>query len=205
MSRRVWRKYFYPPNGGGGGGGGGGTPVYNTTQFLNRLELAYNNLSCYVSGGWGQPLTPSNKVRLINKNTFNYTYRNIINAQTSNTFAFDCVCLIKAVLWGWNADLNDPNGGAVYGSNGVPDLGANAIIGVCTDVTTDFTSIMPGELLWMSGHVGVYLGGGLGIECTTGFGEWGIIKTAVGNIGPISGYHTRTWTKQGKLPYISYP
>ena len=48
-------------------------------------------------------------------------------------------------------------------------------------------------------------GGGLGIECTTGFGAWGVIKTAVGNIGPVSGYNTRYWTKHGKLPYISYP
>lgn len=92
MGQRLWRKYYYPPNGGGGGGGGGSQMPVNT--FLYWLEQAFTNPSCYVSGGWGQPLTPANKTRLINKNSFNYTYRNIINAQTSNTFAFDCVCLI---------------------------------------------------------------------------------------------------------------
>ena len=92
MSNRVWRKYYYPQNG-GGGGGGGGSPVYNAAQFVARAELAFQQLTCYVSGGWGQPLNAANKARLINKNSFNYTYRNIINAQTANTFAFDCVCL----------------------------------------------------------------------------------------------------------------
>ena len=172
--------------------------------FLYWAEEAFNNPSCYVSGGWGQPLTPANKIRMINKNSFNYTYRNIINAQTSNTFAFDCICLIKAILWGWQADTSDPNGGAVYGSNGVPDIGENTMITRCTDVSTNFSNISPGEMLWMDGHAGIYIGGGLGIECTTGFGEWGVIKSAVGNIGPISGYHTRTWTKHGKLPYVDY-
>ena len=28
--------------------------------------------------------------------------------------------------------------------------------------------------------------------------------TAVGNIGAKSGYNTRTWTKHGKLPYVTY-
>lgn len=201
MSNHIWRKYYYPQNGGGGGGGGGQMPV-NT--FLSKINLAFLNPSCYVSGGWGQPLNAANKARLINKNSFNYTYRNIINAQTPQTFAFDCICLIKACLWNWSADVNDPNGGAVYGSNGVPDIGENTMIQRCIGVTNDFTNIIPGEMLWMDGHAGVYIGGGLGIECTTGFGAWGVIKTAVGNIGPVSGYPTRTWTKHGKLPYVDY-
>ena len=204
MSNHIWRKYYYPQNG-GGGGGGGGSPVYTAAQFIARAELAFQQITCYCSGGWGQPLNAANKVRMINKNSFNYTYRNIINAQPSNSFAFDCICLIKGILWGWNADVNDPNGGAVYGSNGVPDIGENTMITRCTDVSTDFSTIVPGEMLWMDGHAGIYIGGGLGIECTTGFGAWGVIKTAVGNIGPVSGYPTRMWTKHGKLPYISYP
>lgn len=203
MSRKIWRRFYYPVNG-GGGGGGGGSPVYTAAQFIQRAELAFSNPSCYVSGGWGQPLTASNKARLIAKNNFNYTYRSIINAQTANTFAFDCICLIKGILWGWNADVNDPNGGAVYGSNGVPDIGENTMIQRCSDVSTDFSTIVPGEMLWMNGHAGIYIGNGLAIECTTAFGAWGVIKTAVGNIGPVSGYNTRYWTKHGKLPYISY-
>lgn len=202
MSRKIWRRFYYPSNG-GGGGGGGGTQMPVAT-FLQKLELAYSNPSCYVSGGWGQPLTAANKARLIAKNNFNYTYRNIINAQTAQTFAFDCICLIKAILWGWNADTSDPNGGAVYGSNGVPDIGENTMIQRCQNVSTNFGALVPGEMLWLDGHAGVYIGGGLAIECTTAFGSWGVIKSAVGNIGPVSGYPTRYWTKHGKLPYVDY-
>lgn len=172
--------------------------------FLYWLNQALINPSCYCSGGWGQPLTPANKTRMINKNTFNYTYRNIINAQPSNSIAWDCVCLLKGILWGWQNDLSDPNGGAVYGSNGVPDIGENTMITRCSGVSTNFSSIIPGEMLWLDGHAGVYVGGGLGIECTTAFGSWGVIQTAVGNIGPVPGYPTRTWTKHGRLPYVDY-
>ena len=34
---------------------------------------------------------------------------------------FDCVILIKAILWGWNGNKNHAHGGANYGSNGVYD------------------------------------------------------------------------------------
>lgn len=202
MSHHIWRKYYYPKDGGGGGGGGGAQMPVNT--FLYWLNEAFISPSCYVSGGWGQPLTPANKVRMINKNTFNYTYRNIINAQASNCIAWDCICLIKGILWGWQNDLSDPNGGAVYASNGVPDIGENTMINRCIGVSTNFSSVIPGEMLWIDGHAGVYIGGGLGIECTTAFGEWGVIKTAVGNIAPVPGYNTRTWAKHGRLPYVDY-
>lgn len=203
MSNRIWRRFYYPSNG-GGGGGGGGSPVYTAAQFVQRAELAWSNKSCYVSGGWGQPLTAYNKQRLIAKNDFNRTYASIINAQDADTFAFDCICLIKAILWGWNADTSDVNGGAVYGSNGVPDIGENTMIQRCLDVSTDFSDIVPGEMLWMNGHAGIYIGGGVGIECTTGYNAWGVIKTAVANIGSITGMPSRRWTKHGKLPYIDY-
>jgi hypothetical protein len=68
----------------------------------------------------------------------------------------------------------------------------------CTNVTTDFNHLEPGEYLWMSGHCGVYIGDGLAVECTP---KWDnkVQITAVGNIGKIPGYNTRTWTKHGKL------
>ena len=88
--------------------------------------------------------------------------------------------------------------------NGVPDIGENTMIQRCQNVSTNFSALVPGEMLWLDGHAGVYIGGGLAIECTTAFGSWGVIKSAVGNIGPVSGYPTRYWTKHGKLPYVDY-
>lgn len=50
----------------------------------------------------------------------------MINAASADTFGFDCVCLIKGVLWGWHGDKNAVYGGATYTSNGVPDIGARS-------------------------------------------------------------------------------
>jgi hypothetical protein len=44
---------------------------------------------------------------------------------------FDCVILVKALLWGWHEDKNVAHGGAVYLSNGVPDVDADTLITLC--------------------------------------------------------------------------
>ncbi len=55
----------------------------------------------------------------------------------------------------------------------------------------------------MSGHIGVYIGNGLAVECTPIWKD-GVQITAVGNIGRKAGYNTRTWTNHGKLKFIDY-
>lgn len=91
----------------------------------------------------------------------------------------------------------------MYASNGVPDISANQMISKCSQVSSDFSNIQVGELLWCEGHVGIYIGGGLGVECTPRW-KGGVQITAVGNIGAKPGYNTRTWERHGKLPYVSY-
>ena len=118
-------------------------------------------------------------------------------------YGFDCVCLIKGVLWGWNGNAAKPYGGAAYASNGVPDLGADTMITKCSGVSADFGGIVPGEAVWLPGHIGVYIGGGKVIECSPAFKNC-VQVTACLNIGAISGMNGRKWTKHGKLPYITY-
>jgi LysM repeat protein len=156
-------------------------------------------------GGWGAPLTASNKNRYINGYAYNRkpNRAKMIRNASSNTFAFDCVCLIKGILWGWNGNANAVNGGAVYGSNGVPDINADQMINRCSGVSTDFSHISVGEAVWMSGHIGIYIGDGLAVECTPAWANK-VQITAVGNIGKKSGYNTRTWVKHGKLPWVKY-
>ncbi len=119
-------------------------------------------------------------------------------------FAFDCVNLAKSILWGWDGDAEACHGGAVYCSNGVPELSADDMIKACIGVSTNFTGYIPvGAALWLKGHFGIYLGDGLAVECTP---KWknGVQITAVGNIGVKAGYNTRVWTKWGHIPYITY-
>ena len=123
--------------------------------------------------------------------------------QQPPTWGFDCVNLIKGILWGWTGDESKEKGGAVYAANGVPDTNADGMIGRCRDVSSDFTSIDVGEAVWMSGHIGVYIGDGLAVECTPGWDN-GVQITAVANLGSVDGFHARKWTKHGKLPHVDY-
>lgn len=118
---------------------------------------------------------------------------------------FDCVILVKAILWGWNENKNHPHGGAIYGSNGVYDDSTEQIINRCYNVSSDFTNIEVGELLWMNGHVGIYIGNREVIECTAGW-EGGVLYSKIGNNGERTrnGVQIYSWKKHGKLPYIEY-
>lgn len=169
------------------------------------IDVAKNRKTLYVMGCFGAPMNAANKKRYTGNNDYNRRPERtaMIQAASTDTFGFDCVGLIKALLWGWRADQGKTYGGASYESNGVPDYGANKTIQVCKDVSTDFRSIIPGEAVWKSGHIGIYIGDGLAVECTPSWDNKAQI-TAVGNIGTKSGYHTRAWTKHGKLPWVDY-
>lgn len=169
------------------------------------VDVAKNHKTLYVLGCFGWPMTADKKQRAKNAQSYNRKKDRAakIDAATANTFGFDCVCFIKALLWGWCGDATQGYGGAKYGSNGVPDIGEDTMINVCSDVSTDFRSIQVGEVVWMPGHIGVYIGDGLAVEATPAWKD-GVQITAVYNIGKKSGYNGRSWTKHGKLPYIAY-
>ena len=168
-------------------------------------QLAKNYKTLYVLGCIGAPLTDAAKTRYTNNLDYNKKSdrKKKILAASADTFGMDCVCMVKTLLWGWCGDADKVYGGAKYACNGVPDIGTEQIIGVCSGVTTDFSKIDVGELLWMQGHVGVYIGGGLAVECTPAWKD-GVQITAVHNIGTKSGYNGRRWTKHGRLPYVTY-
>ncbi len=168
-------------------------------------KIAKEYKTCYIWGGLGKPITAQTIQQAINQYPKNNTYAADAQALIGKkkAFYFDCVGLVKAVLWGWKGDSSKSLGGAVYASNGVPDLSADQMIAKCKDVSTNFSGIQIGELLWCKGHVGIYIGEGLAVECTPKW-EGGVQITAVGNFGSKYGYHTRIWTKRGKLPYVTY-
>lgn len=178
--------------------------VMTNTEFVRRLkEIATNHTTLYVMGCFGAPLNEKNKTRYCNNHSYNKAAARtkMIKAASEDTFGFDCVCLIKAVLWGWNGDLKKTYGGATYASNGVPDISANTMITKCSEISTDFSSLVPGEAVWMDGHIGVYIGDGLAIESTP---KWDNKVMITACNCSKTGYKRRNWTKHGKLPYVSY-
>lgn len=180
-------------------------------KIMTNLELvakgkniADNYKTLYVMGCFGAPLTAANKERYSNNHSYNKQAARImmINAASEDTFGFDCLGLFEAIFWGWTGALDKPYGGATYGSNGVADYSANGVIKVCESVSTDFTNIEPGEILWTDNHVGMYIGDGQVIESTPSWRN-GVQYTTVANMGKNTG-HSRKWKKHGKLPWVDY-
>ena len=179
--------------------------MMKVNEFISMLKFAAEQKTLYIKGCFGSPMTAANKRRYTQNNPYNTAAARVkkIEAASKDTFGFDCVCLIKGVLWGWDGSKTKTYGGAKYLANGVPDVGADSIIKQCKVASGDFRTIVPGALLWMKGHVGIYIGDGLAIECTPSWDD-GVQITAVGNIGGVAGYHTRTWSLWGMLPWVDY-
>lgn len=115
-----------------------------------------------------------------------YKLGTFMNKKEDGYYLCDCSGLIKACFWGY------PNG--EYKSNGLGDINANTMIKRCTKTSTNFDDIVEGAIVWLSGHIGVYVGNGYVIECTP---KWngGIQKVKLS---------ARNWTKWGLFQYIEY-
>lgn len=178
--------------------------ITTARQLAERaLDVAQNYRTLYVMGCFGAPMTAANKTRYCKNHKYNKqaARTRMIQAATAGTFGFDCVCLIKGLLWGWRGDAGMTYGGAAYGSNGVPDVSADGMIAKCSGVSVDFSKIEVGEAVWMKGHIGIYIGDGLAVECSP---KWkNCVQVTACNCSK-SGYNRRNWTKHGKLPYVSY-
>lgn len=181
--------------------------VMDSKKLIDKLYDILNNYkTIYMWGCFGSPVTNSiigQKARQYpswyNANRVNKLKRVV----GKDYFSFDCVNVIKGILWGWNGNKKATWGGAKYNSNGVPDINANSFIKACKGVSTNFSNIEPGEVVWIPGHIGVYVGDGKVIECTPAWDN-GVQLTALLNKGSISGLKGRRWRSHGKIPYIKY-
>lgn len=100
----------------------------------------------------------------------------------------DCVGLIKGYLWS-----DSPDSKPVY--NSAQDVSANGMLLKCKERGRIYSlPEIPGILVFMSGHVGIYIGNGRVIEAR-GF-NYGVVETDVKD---------RPWESWGKCPWITYP
>ena len=170
-------------------------------NFVSKLyEIATTKKTVYAWGMFGSIITKSRVEGKAKQYPNWYTEKKIASVfaplygANPPVWGFDCIGLIKGVLWGWNGDESKVYGGAVYASNGVPDASADAMIGKCTDVSSNMGNIAVGEFLWMKGHCGVYVGNSKVIESTPSWAN-GVQVTAL---------TARKWLKHGKLPWVEY-
>lgn len=166
----------------------------NNVDLAAYAIQAWENNWGYVWGTFGNVLTESlleYKIRQYPDGVGNY--EDFIRANWLNRRTTDCVGLIKG--YGW---LDTESLSIQYGTNGMPDYGANQMYQSAVNAGADHGSMsaMPeivGLAVWKEGHIGVYIGGGYVIEAAST--TKGVIKTQV---------EGRGWQGWCKIPYIDY-
>ena len=172
------------------------TSAYTDPTTKNNLDLAQWAIAAekagwgYVWGTYGPILTRS----LFEMKLEQYPedvggYEEYISDNYIGKRTADCVGLIKGYSW------YDPQTESFgYAVNGMPDLSANQIYEYATEKgSIDTIPEIPGLLVWMDGHVGIYIGNGEVIEAMGTY--YGVVRTQLSRRG---------WQAWAKISYITY-
>ena len=164
--------------------------VKNNLDLVKWAENAYANKWGYVWGTYGLVLDEEN---------FNFKLQQypeelepnkefILNNWFGGRTA-DCIGLIKGYSW-----YNPKTKEIEYGTNGMPDIGANTMFENAEE-KGEISTIpeIKGLAVWQNGHIGIYIGTGEVIEAMGT--KYGVVKTKIKN---------RNWTHWLKIPYITY-
>lgn len=101
------------------------------------------------------------------------------------------ICTADGEIYGW---LNSDTHEIEYGTNGMLDIGADAMYDNATEKgTIDTIPEIPGLAVWHEGHIGIYIGNGQVIHASGT--KVGVVQTPIGSSG---------WTHWLKIPYITY-
>lgn len=178
-------------------GDGGGSQMFTGKQLAEYCEEMHRNKDhwAYWYGTYGNLCTQkkyeSKKKQYPDHYGSSRTKGYMKDIEEGRRCA-DCVGMIKSFFWTGGKYDTDPK----YGTNHCPDKSANGMIAICkkTGPIKDIPDI-PGLVVWKSGHIGVYVGGGYTVEMK-GF-DYDCKRNKVKD-GP--------WTKWGMLPdsMISY-
>lgn len=173
-------------------------------EFANKArEIAKSNTS-YILGGFGHFANEQNIQRELNRTDVNNRpYQQGAYSIKDNGWLWDCCGLCKGILWSFDFKPY-LYGGAEYKSNGVPDVGADTLLNMCNEISTDFTKIDIGEVVWIKGHIGIYVGDNLVVEATP---KWSVapgVKISILGNRQSTGGRVRKWTKHGKLPWVEF-
>ena len=162
----------------------------NSHDLVQYAINAWQSGWGYVWGTYGNVLTDS----LFDYKLEQYpdgvgTYEDFIREHWLGGRTTDCVGLIKG--YGW---LNGETLSIEYGTNGMPDYGANQMYySASVSGTIDTIPETPGLAVWHDGHIGVYIGNGEVIEAMGT--KYGVVKTKLAD---------RNWTHWLEIPFINY-
>ena len=162
----------------------------NAADLVTYAIHAWESGWGYVWGTYGNVLTESlfeYKLQQYPDGVGNY--EDFIESNWLGRRTTDCVGLIKG--YGWL----DPETMTIgYGTNGMPDYGANQMYyAASVSGPIDTMPDTPGLAVWKDGHIGVYIGSGEVIEAMGT--KYGVVKTKLSD---------RNFTHWLQVEYISY-
>lgn len=148
--------------------------------------------------------------------TYAPTYEWNVMLWKNNAWHCDCLGFVHCLVNGFTGDKKKLGGGAVMDEFVLASDEATTLNKYCTNISKDFTKLTKGELLYMDGHVGLYVGeiepfkdGRIFnvAECTMAFGGGGMLTYVASNGGRFNhkgGARVGTWTAHGKFMCIDY-
>ena len=162
----------------------------NAADLVTYAIHAWESGWGYVWGTYGDVLSDSLFGYKLNQYPDGVgRYADFIRSNWVGGRTTDCVGLIKG--YGWL----DPESLTInYGTNGMPDLGANQMY-YSASVSGPISTMpdTPGLAVWHDGHIGVYIGDGYVIEAMGT--KYGVVKTELDGRG---------WTHWLQVEYINY-
>lgn len=163
--------------------------MYNAKGLVEHAKYCLRCPNVYMKGGLMRILTESYINQLVKMYPRDYTITRVtyLKSLVAQSYGCDCVGLIKSYYFG---GVGSPD----YDLK--KDLNTDGYFSIATEKgSIKSLPETPGVILYMEGHVGVYIGNGECIECTWGNYGDGIVKTQVSGRG---------WTHWLKIPYIDY-
>ena len=154
------------------------------------------------------------KTALSRKTAYNNTYPYNVGYYDSSTISWDCWNLGKSIIWSNGAVVSNYTNGNYVGNGitrdqscGLGDWTGSGILQACESYSSDFSSLVPGEWLFMGAassiyHVGYYIGDGKVIECTSGSFKR-VIESNIDSNG-YSSTTLNTWSYHAKVPWLDY-
>lgn len=170
--------------------------MFTNTGLVAFAKKALNENWGYCLGSFGNVLTESFLAQKCNQGggvgTYNTSHKDYLK-KFMNRRVSDCYGLVKGYAW-WN------DGKVQYNSNGCADRNQEGAYNAAKEKGPIVSMPeIPGLVLWMKGHAGIYIGNGEFIECAGA--PIGMRKGKIANGQVVSGSKFTHWFKD---TYIAY-
>ena len=142
----------------------------NSSEFITKAKDICDKKTMYVQTAFGAPLTKANKLRFSSASSFNSQRSAKIFEASEDTLGFDELGLISYV-------------------SGMKFKDFGQLMSQCFDVSKDFSTIIPGEIVFMKDRAGIFIG------------DNQVVTVSLSGVGitTIDG-----WVSHGKLAYVTY-